>query len=43
MAVPVGHVRIRDDSLVADEVVFFLRMGRLENGGQRQTSNDNQP
>ncbi|MCP3982868.1 MAG: alpha/beta hydrolase [bacterium] len=43
LAVPVGHVRIRDDGLVADEVVFFLRKGRFENGEQRQTSNGNQP
>ncbi|MCP5055545.1 MAG: alpha/beta hydrolase [bacterium] len=43
LAVPAGHVRIRNNDGVVDEVIHFLRAGRFEHGEQSQMSNGQRP
>jgi len=43
LSVPTGHVRIRDDDEVADEVIHFLRVGHFEHGEQSQMTNGQRP
>lgn len=43
LAVPMGHVQIRRDDRVADEVVHFLRTGQFEDGERSQRAMENQP